>query len=523
MSESIMAVLPVVLPPLLGAIIGYVTNYVAIRMLFRPLTAKRVLGLRIPLTPGIIPKQRHQLAESIGNMVSTQLLNEEAVRTHLRTQEFRDAVAEGVRTSTDKLLSTVPASYDWKALESLGGVARDAAGGVLRNFLASPAFREGVLVVARNMLFQVARYEVRTVAPGPDRMRAMLESIIGRAANGELRAAVKTMAHEWLEQRLAENTPMSRYLSDGFIGEVERIVDDVYGPSFEHLLEWLNRPDIRAQLEHRGKGILRNILEKLTFMQRFFVTAAQYDRQLEERMPAIVDDLVNTLRRAGWEPENRRRAVEAVGDALRKIQSQGFSEAVGKSRLDLPSRVHRMIDEVATVIERDTVQQRIVEALMSVIQRYEDRTVGELLESFFAMDLESLAVEISDRLSALVQPEQQSGDLVGEAERILRDFTSGFGTVTIGEILDLDDGEKARVDSAVADGLTTLVERRLPQLVHSLDIRRLVVNRVDSLDVSEVERLLLMVIARHLKWINLFGALLGALIGGSQVVLGYVM
>jgi uncharacterized membrane protein YheB (UPF0754 family) len=75
----------------------------------------------------------------------------------------------------------------------------------------------------------------------------------------------------------------------------------------------------------------------------------------------------------------------------------------------------------------------------------------------------------------------------------------------------------------VAGGLTSLVERRLPQLVESLDIQRLVVNRVNSLDVGEVERLLLMVIARHLKWINLFGALLGAVIGGSQVVIGYVM
>src|SRR6056297_624464 len=119
MSDAVVAALPLVLPPLLGAVIGYVTNYIAIRMLFRPLTAKHVLGLRIPLTPGIIPKQRYELAESIGNMVSTQLLNEEAVRTHIRTPGFHDAVAEGVRTSTDRLLSTVPASYDWKALESL--------------------------------------------------------------------------------------------------------------------------------------------------------------------------------------------------------------------------------------------------------------------------------------------------------------------------------------------------------------------------------------------------------------------
>ena len=65
------------LPPALGAVIGYVTNDIAIRMLFRPLREKRILGARVPLTPGIIPKQRFTLAESIGRMVSEHLINEE--------------------------------------------------------------------------------------------------------------------------------------------------------------------------------------------------------------------------------------------------------------------------------------------------------------------------------------------------------------------------------------------------------------------------------------------------------------
>ncbi|MCK4514025.1 MAG: DUF445 family protein, partial [Spirochaetaceae bacterium] len=54
-----MRLLPYVLPPALGAVIGYVTNYVAIRMLFRPLTERRVFGVRVPFTPGIIPRQRY--------------------------------------------------------------------------------------------------------------------------------------------------------------------------------------------------------------------------------------------------------------------------------------------------------------------------------------------------------------------------------------------------------------------------------------------------------------------------------
>ncbi|MQY76665.1 MAG: hypothetical protein GH155_03460 [Spirochaeta sp.] len=44
-------------------------------------------------------------------------------------------------------------------------------------------------------------------------------------------------------------------------------------------------------------------------------------------------------------------------------------------------------------------------------------------------------------------------------------------------------------------------------------------DKVNALEVIEVERLLLQVIASHLKWINLFGALLGALIGLSQIAL----
>ena len=47
-----------VLPPLIGAVIGGVTNDIAIRMLFRPYAPWRVLGWRLPLTPGLIPRER---------------------------------------------------------------------------------------------------------------------------------------------------------------------------------------------------------------------------------------------------------------------------------------------------------------------------------------------------------------------------------------------------------------------------------------------------------------------------------
>jgi len=50
-------------------------------------------------------------------------------------------------------------------------------------------------------------------------------------------------------------------------------------------------------------------------------------------------------------------------------------------------------------------------------------------------------------------------------------------------------------------------------------VKDLVVKKINTLEMKQVEELLLLVIARHLKWINIFGALLGALIGMSQVLL----
>ena len=77
--DTVLAVLPWILPPILGAIIGYVTNRIAIKMLFRPLTAKHVLGIRVPLTPGVIPRNRSTCTHH-PDRCRSQLLSPQALR-----------------------------------------------------------------------------------------------------------------------------------------------------------------------------------------------------------------------------------------------------------------------------------------------------------------------------------------------------------------------------------------------------------------------------------------------------------
>jgi uncharacterized membrane protein YheB (UPF0754 family) len=48
-------------------------------------------------------------------------------------------------------------------------------------------------------------------------------------------------------------------------------------------------------------------------------------------------------------------------------------------------------------------------------------------------------------------------------------------------------------------------------------VEELVVQKIDGLDVRDVERLILEVLSTHLRWINVFGAILGFVIGLVQV------
>ena len=44
-----------------GAVIGGVTNVIAIRMLFHPFKPYYIFKMRIPFTPGLIPKEEKKL------------------------------------------------------------------------------------------------------------------------------------------------------------------------------------------------------------------------------------------------------------------------------------------------------------------------------------------------------------------------------------------------------------------------------------------------------------------------------
>ncbi|MDR0389119.1 MAG: DUF445 family protein, partial [Spirochaetaceae bacterium] len=91
---------------------------------------------------------------------------------------------------------------------------------------------------------------------------------------------------------------------------------------------------------------------------------------------------------------------------------------------------------------------------------------------------------------------------------------------SLASLLGLGEDKKAEFDQSLTTVLLREAKERAGTILASLDIKTIVAAKIDSLDMLEVEAMVLGIMADKLKWIDFFGAILGALIGLSQVLLG---
>jgi uncharacterized membrane-anchored protein YjiN (DUF445 family) len=522
-SGPLTSYLPFLIPPVIGAAIGYVTNAIAIRMLFRPLTEKRVLGVRIPFTPGIIPRQRGQLAVSIGKMVSTQLLTEEAVRSHTLSPRFQSAIRESITRFTDETLRAVPSEHSRDTVRTIVSAAESTIDAVLDRMLRSDLFVEGVGRITRNAVVSLSGTPVSVLlSDDPDAVLGIFDRLYDSITTGRLRAAVLSVLEQWLQRQLQANTPMSELISDAAVVRVHEIATGVYGPTLEHVIQWLRKPEIRTEMSRHGRVILRRIIDKLSAVQRFFVSAAQYDRQLEERMPEIIEDLIATLSAAGGDPKNRDRVIASLIDAIQKIRSQGIADAAWKGKLNVPERARQIVCELLDTMGAESVRDRVRSAVASVVAGAGRLTVKTVFADYLGIPEDRL-VGIAERaVTSRIRNPGTTSAICAEIHTILTRLFTRLESESLGDVLRITPQQKERLDSLLTDGVNRIVDQRLPDIVQTLDVETLVVDKVNSLEVAQVEQLLLMVISRHLKFINLFGALLGALIGTSQILISRI-
>ena len=100
-------------------------------------------------------------------------------------------------------------------------------------------------------------------------------------------------------------------LGDEVLREISGVFESYVPEAADALVRWLRSVETRAYLSERGRELLPRILEKLSDLQKLFISAGQFDRRLNEKMPEIVDDTIMAAEKMVRDTPGSRRGLWA--------------------------------------------------------------------------------------------------------------------------------------------------------------------------------------------------------------------
>lgn len=223
-------------PPVVGGVVGYFTNDLAIRMLFRPLKPVYLFGHKLPMTPGMIPKNKERLAAGIGDMVSGKLMSSDVLAETLLSPEMLDKVRGKVTDFVAKqrqnntpismalaqligadtvtsVVDTVKSSVDQRITEKMSDPS-------LSEFVTQSIMKSINEQLQSNFLYQIGGALLGCFVDVESKVRNMVSNVL----SGEAVELVKNMVHSETDKFLQK--PVSSLFTQGD-DKVNKIADAV--------------------------------------------------------------------------------------------------------------------------------------------------------------------------------------------------------------------------------------------------------------------------------------------------------
>ncbi len=252
--------------PLVGSVIGYITNDIAIRMLFRPHQPKYIMGIHIPFTPGIIPKEKSRIAASIGKAVSENLMNREVLEKSLLSDEMltkmEAAIDEFVSTQSqnDETIEQFARHYlTQDDIDAMRSNATDGIAKMITGKLQNSRLGDSIAHMAIEHVMEKTRHSVVGLL-GADKFVAGLaqpiEKLLAKHINEILQNNSRQMIDGLVKEESEQLMGMTmKQLIEGHDQQVAQIKNGIFNAYrviiTEHLPRILQDIDISAIIEQR--------------------------------------------------------------------------------------------------------------------------------------------------------------------------------------------------------------------------------------------------------------------------------
>lgn len=502
---------------LVGAVIGYSTNWIAIRMLFRPLYEKKIFGVHVPFTPGVIPRGKKRLAESIGNVVGGMLLTEEKIVQHLLRPEVEEQMQKHLSA---KLLEL--SNREASVGEVLGGSGREfqqeiskTLSKMIDNFLCSKEFRQYLSCLAANTTAYLLDRPVGTsiqiagISPGEN-----VEKLLQNVINGDdfQHKTQEYLSHK-IQHFLNSSEKIGNYLPEAMQEGIHQFIDDQAPRIISAIEQYLNSPPAQRAMKKRIEKFIEGTALKRLLNGMFQLFGNAPDMLVQRLALEISQFFADERNRAEFIERLRMLVDEALEKSVKEVADALDDEAKKEKA-----------DEIAVwlveKLQESNLPVVLVNGFQETLSKNPDRTWREVLHLQDDDLIEKLAIYFNGLLERLLERE----DVITNVRSMVHRETGRIWDLKINQIINLLPSDIKSEPGLAAVGLYRyLVREQVPGLMRFVNISGMVRRRVEELDVIEVEELLLGIMRRELVAITWLGALLGAFLGMVTVAMQHTM
>lgn len=480
---------------LIGAVIGYITNWLAIKMLFRPREAKYIFGMKLPFTPGLIPKEKSRIANKVGETVGTHLLNSDSLSKALKDDKIKSKFNEVAKEKINQVINSN------STLEES-----------LKNTLG-----ENYYALKRNMINNIAK--------------TILESI----QEEEFKNKLKFYIVDSIKERLNKNPEkIIDFINNNKFREViintleEEKTRDIIGKALLKEVKTLEKEDltieevipenIKPYIEEYVKSQKDTLVDIIKNLLRDDEVSYKIKSAINDNIPSIVSmflsgdviygKLVSLVDKSLSEEENKEYICDAalafVHESMKKKVSDVINN-VGEEKLEVISDA--LGDKISKKLNTEENIDSIISKLNCKISSF--NSYEEIIKVLFN-DYENILIDnIDSMISQIVNNNQLSGEISKIIEKVFDKFLQNSLNDICYNKQNLENSIMSILDNLYND----FVENKSAKVLEIVDISSIVEEQINAFEVDYAEEIIIGIANKELKAITWLGALLGGILG----------
>lgn len=480
---------------LIGAVIGYITNWLAIKMLFRPREAKYIFGMKLPFTPGLIPKEKSRIANKVGETVGTHLLNSDSLSKALKDDKIKSKFNEVAKEKINQVINSN------STLEES-----------LKNTLG-----ENYYALKGNMINNIAK--------------TILESI----QEEEFKNKLKFYIVDSIKERLNKNPEkIIDFINSNKFREViintleEEKTRDIIGKALLKEVKTLEKEDltieevipenIKPYIEEYVKSQKDTLVDIIKNLLRDDEVSYKIKSAINDNIPSIVSmflsgdviygKLVSLVDKSLSEEENKEYICDAalvfVHESMKKKVSDVINN-VGEEKLEVISDA--LGDKISKKLNTEENIDSIISKLNCKISSF--NSYEEIIKVLFN-DYENILIDnIDSMISQIVNNNQLSGEISKIIEKVFDKFLQNSLNDICYNKQNLENSIMSILDNLYND----FVENKSAKVLEIVDISSIVEEQINAFEVDYAEEIIIGIANKELKAITWLGALLGGILG----------